>query len=180
MDKVCAVIDAQGFNHNGIFVPREIAIVANNFHMCFLVDAKLVYNEMSDKDKKTNEYIERQFIGLPLNSSSNCVIKNTIEYILEVKHQYRQLKSTEDDVIGVKNSQFQRILTEFGIPCTNIESFGCPTVEQLNKTYKYTCCSNHYKLRNNYSCALKKCRLLWKWICINKKEIAALRHTNCE
>jgi hypothetical protein len=57
MERICAIMDAQGFTQNGLFYPREISIISPAVKMFIIVDLGLNYAEMNVKDRITNRYI---------------------------------------------------------------------------------------------------------------------------
>ena len=154
MDKVCAIIDAQGFHANGRFFPREIAIITKNFKMCVEMDTKLDYINLSSSDCRTNMFIEKHLLGMTLRSDSTLNCDNIITKI------YQLIADNDKYLFGVKNYQLERILKRLEIPYINLQ---CPTVVSLDAQYGYWQCDNHTAIPRG-RCALRKCMHILEWM----------------
>jgi len=170
-EKLCCIIDAQGFVKNGVFFPREIAFCSDIKNVSFLVDTKLKYYKMSEKDRKTNKFIERKFLGIPLTQefSAKCII----DYKPEIYRLYLTLKTSDKKLVGIKNYQLSSILSVLNIPFINLEDFGCSRLDILEKIYRENCCGFHNKKnkRGQWKCAVRKANILWKWVKNRKTDL---------
>jgi hypothetical protein len=173
MDKICAVVDAQGFYVKGQFYVRECAIVCDIIEICDEFDPEIVLSDLNDDEIKNVEYCTRYLHGLPLIPTILSIPKSsTIDEYLKSLHK---LLAKEDKFyFGVKNNQFKEILAKSGIPYLDLNTLEIPSIEELeklNSLRKSWVCKKHF-IRNNrqYRCAYLKCLLLWKYI--NQKDIS--------
>jgi hypothetical protein len=159
MDKVCCVIDAQGFTLNGSFYPREITIISKTSKQTFLCDVRKVFLTSNDKDKKTNEFIYNNILGI--NSSKDCGESGFIK----LYQLYREFIYKNKNIVAIKNVQLKELLKKLNIPYIELEDYGCPAIDRLNEYYCYKACHFHKKsLMKKIRCSEQKCELLWQWI----------------
>jgi hypothetical protein len=172
MVKLCAVIDAQGFQIGDQFYIRELCLIpcySRNKYYCE-VDIPISYENLNEKDKTTVNFC-RQFVhGLPLETRVNNAIPHSdLPEKLRLLYELHRIGS--DDKIGVKNTQLQKLLTRWGIPCIDLEIYlDCPPIKWLRHSYKMKdVCEIHTDFIRNKRihiarCAEDKAKNLWQWL----------------
>ena len=161
-------MDAQRFYQDDRFYPREIAITSHTLKQNILIDTCLISASMSLKDQKTNIFLSNNLLGFSMGI-----------YDLDVKHNltddaeqmitllYEKVQTTKRPFVAIKNYQLAKLLDICEIPYINIESYGCPNLELLNKRFGGKACHFHERSvpnRRNLRCAEQKCDNIWKWI----------------
>lgn len=167
-NKICAVIDAQGFVMDGHFFPREISVISNTMKQNVLCDTGLKRSLMNLRDRITNNYISNNILGMSFGS-----------YNLEMKHKmsddgfqvvrniYEMVKTDKRDYVALRNDQLREILDLWKIPYIKLEDFGCPGINKLRKLYPSQVCHFHNRMvpdRVKLRCAEEKCEMLWRWL----------------
>ena len=157
MDSVCAIVDAQGFVKDGEFIPRELAISDYSIDglRCWDVETCLSFNELSDKDRKTNRYL-RAYSGLTIEPFEvNFVPRDKLSIFLV--QLYEKHRSEARPNFGIKNFQFGELLDKLNIPYKEIEG---PSVNKLKNYYKnITQCHRHI-YNTDGVCAAAKVEIL--------------------
>ena len=165
-NNICAVIDAQGFTSNGIFYPRELAIVSDNLNDCVQIDTKLDYASMSQKDKRTNMYLEHYLLGMPLRPYRALLGLKTAEVYSTIENWYEMVATDKSSILGVKNYQLEEIVKSINIPYFSL--FECPKGEKLDNKYgPIWFCAYHTHLPKNNNkarCSRRKATYIWKWL----------------
>ena len=172
MDKICAIIDCQGFQLKNGFFPREIAIASDIITQCQEINACIEWDELSDESKQTIFYTTKFLNGLhhyPFNNKNFCFLPkiNQIENIINT--WYNMVSTDEKQYFGVKNIQMANILTMFNIPFIdlNLDVYNVPNYKTLQEKYndKYVC-AIHKKPRKNvtFTCSLRKVCHLFRYL----------------
>jgi hypothetical protein len=151
MESICALIDAQGYFIDGKFHISELAISPTG-HSCvqtWSVCLPKDFEEMSKKDKITNEYIRRNITGLPYKPDNEEHISHTKikAFIYMLWSKYRS--GSERNKFGIKNPNLAKLLTELEIPYIEIEM---PSIKDLQKYYTF-----HYECDRHTDCSQPRC-----------------------
>lgn len=187
MDRICAVVDAQGFIVDQCFLARECAIIANNFSHVQEFDISIPWNEISEINQKSIDAIERYVTGIPFYSLTkrgreSSPIPDYSKVANFLKTHYQMLASDEKPYFGVKNNLLKKILDEANIPSYDLTD-ETPSVLALDKMYdtNWTCALHtskrrlpplnngrrrrgNYRFAHNYRCAYRKCINFWNYI----------------
>ena len=168
MDKICCVMDAQGFVKNKRFYPREISILSHTLKQTVLCDTSLIKSEMNLKDRKTNDFLANNILGMSMGT-----------YDLDIKHRmtddaaqmililYEKVHTEARPVVAIKNDQLKEILDDWGIPYIDISCYGCPNIKKLKQQCNAKICHFHEREvpdRSRLRCAEQKCEIMWNWI----------------
>jgi hypothetical protein len=177
-DQICAIIDAQGYTINGVFYPREVGISPMNNDLTYSFNVRLPFCEhlLSERENYAVKYCEKYIHGLPLNPYA---LSNNVDYdkLKDVLNKlYNKFKRNDCDVFGVRNPQFEKVLTKFEIPCVNLDTIGCPSLRNLNVLFESRkMCFNHKpieigdrvrynRMRLEPTCAGKKTDTIRLWL----------------
>lgn len=153
------IIDIQGFkDYNNDFIVKEIVILESNTFHYFLVRPPFPFEYLSNEEKRTVKWVERNHGILWREGVTDYyIIKNLVEPLMRMK------------IILVKGVEKIKWLKEFCYDCTiiNLEDFNCPSFFELYKLYSHDNERNcvHHKTNN---CAVTHVKLLKKWIIDNK------------
>ena len=164
MDKICAIIDAQGFIINGKFHIRELAF--NEFDspnvLNWEFDIPYNFEELNTKDKITNDYIMRNITGLPFQPQRDSKYMTFDKLRPFIGYLYQKTQTTQRKFFGIKSQQIAEVLFDLDIPFILLGDI--PSVKRLQKYYKTTAfCTNHTE---NYEgkCAEQKVEHIRRWI----------------
>jgi hypothetical protein len=167
MDKICAIMDAQGFVQDGLFYPREISIISHTVKMTILVEPELNYSEMNVKDRVTNTYISNNILGMSMRGHKEKLSHNLSPDALEqIGNLYDMVRKEDEKYLGISNDQLAHILKIIDIPFIDLKGYNCPSYKALAQRYRGIPCNFHERQvpdRRRLRCAEKKCELLWKW-----------------
>ena len=171
MDKllqVCAVIDAQGFTVDKVFHPREVSIISDQFKQSRLLNTGLSYKIMTAKDRRANNYVSNNLLGLSFGNTNNYGLNWFIDDANQViSAMYGSAKTENRQYVAIKNHQMITTLEKCSIPYINLEDFGCPKMDLLKLIYDTKYCNFHDREVPNEDlliCAEQKVVCLWKWI----------------
>jgi len=119
-DKVCAVIDFQGFMIGSTFIPRELAIVNEYFAVSFLIDHGVEYTSLSNKTREKIKYQTANIHGLSFNIKDEPSISaSDIDAILLFIHE--RLSSRDRPVFACKSYQTTQLLENTAIPYIDLD-----------------------------------------------------------
>ena len=166
MDKLCAIIDAQGFIVNGKFYIRELAFTKMNSSTvhCWNVEIPINFEKLINKDKITNDYIRRNISGLPFNISSD--VSNYIKYEklnAFIGYLYNKSCSLDCKYFGIKNPQLAEMFIGLDIPFISLDD-DIPTVRKLHKFYRMTVFCPKHTENIRGTCSAQKVDHIKKWI----------------
>jgi len=168
INKICAIIDAQGFVKDGEFIPRELSLISHNFKQTLLCETNLKFVDMNIKDRITNLYIANNMLGLSLRSTNqNLYFNGTRDPIQLIYLMYENVRNDVKPYVGIKNPQLIELLKIWDIPYVNLSEYNCPKISSLKRHYGNKVCHFHNRFvpnRAKLKCAEEKCELLWKWL----------------
>lgn len=173
MERVCAVIDIQGFELESGFVPREVAICSDSlFTLCQELNPKIYFRNLSDKDQKTVIYCSKFIHGLkilPFHPVEHAYLPLSSDIGPLLKLYYDIVKTPERTLFAFKNRRVGEILKDMEIPGLDLDdlSLNFPSIERLEEVYKssFTCGYHRRRIPDiKYRCAYRKCQHLWTFM----------------
>ena len=172
-DKICCVMDAQGFVKGKKFYPRELSILSDTHKQTILCDTHLDRVDLTEKDRKTNNFLSNNILGMAM-SPQDLDIKEATEDNAElmIVMLYDKVKTRRREVVAIKNYQLAEILDDWGIPYVDLSRYHCPNFYRLKRLYGGNTCHFHERAvpdRSKLRCAEQKCENMWKWIIDYKK-----------
>lgn len=152
-----AVLDAQGFQVNGEFVVKELAISNGQQIGHFLFKSLANFSSLSRSDKKSIKYLEDNVIGIRYSSGFiqyeelNNILKNCLKDIAI-------LYVNGADQFNFLTKKFDE-LNICGMKMINVENYGWtpPVYETV-----FPSCICHDG--NQRMCSLSNCHYLYGWI----------------
>ena len=165
MDKVCMVVDLEGFTVDKRFYVRELGAFDWKGRRCnYKFFMPMPFESLSDRDRRSVRYVTRHVHGLPFKPKG-FELAMSQEYVEQtLMNLYRRSKTETLDVVGYKGGHVEReVLRKLNIPYLDIEAFGCPKVEGLfhsgmNGTNG---CGQH---EGQVHCSTLECELFWWWV----------------
>lgn len=140
MDKMCMLIDLDGFHINGEFYPRElgcISLVKDHKPDSYHFSMKKMY--IAKKNRSQVNYVIRHVHGLPLVATAEENAETVGWLPMIVMELYEKNKCWDAEVVGYKGGNIERdLLSSLGIPSYNIERLGCPKYDCLIKLEGYS------------------------------------------
>ena len=168
IDKICGILDAQGFIKDDEFYPREISLISPTLKYTQLCETHLKFSEMNVKDRKTNAFLSNNILGLSLRTKNKGIkINATHDPIQVIFNLYHLVRTDEKPFIGIKNDHIKEILDMWDIPYVNLGHYNCPNLKVLKLFYGGNVChyhDRHVPDRRKLRCAEQKCEMLWKWL----------------
>lgn len=160
LSKIRFICDVDGFYVDKKFRCRELAVYDRIFKrkICFHFSVGH-FNDLSEKDKKTVNYVRRNIHGLKYtnrcrNHQNISMALNSLQDVIEGIGRHCSLRDKEA-LIAYKGGDFERRLFEkYNIRnIINLEQWGCPKFEKLllefgNGHVKDFDCGEHEPLRN--------------------------------
>ena len=172
MDKICAIIDCQGFQFKDRFVPREIAIVSDVISQCQELNPQINWRELSDDDQAVVLHSTKFKHGLhfcPFNPVEHCFLYASSDVDKIITQWYELIASDDKPFFGYKNLQMGNLLKELGIPNFDLDSpeVGFPAYRDLQDKYgdTYLCAYHKKPIRNSnlkLICAYRKANHLYR------------------
>ena len=172
MDKICAIVDAQGFQFKDRFVPREVAIVSEQISQCQELNPQMYWRDLSLEDQQVIVYDTQRVHGLfymPFNSADHCYLLHPNEIDVLLTRWYDMIATEEKPFFGFKNQQMGKILTENKIPCLDLDdkSLRFPSYKSIQEKYGFNyLCAYHKKPPKNsnirFTCAYRKCAQMYR------------------
>jgi hypothetical protein len=156
MNKVFAILDAQGFIKDGEFRPREFSIRNDWLNIHSEVDSNL--GRQTAGDMKTNIWTSMNKTGLPMYIDGEKRI--SIDQMKNLIYSIGGMLAThEKPYFGIKNDHLARLLDEMGLLYQKLE---LPPLSMMDKMYNNkTCCNLHLV---NGTCASRKTKHILKYL----------------
>ena len=170
-DDLCFILDLEGFFRNKTFHVRELAYYTwNGEHErhAFLIPVR--YKNLSDKEKRTVNFVRRKINGLtyqPIHAEHFQNVKVLDELIKAIYVMCKGCSSGKRTVVGYKGGDVEKdLLTKLNIPCLNLETLGCPKYDKLRqiipKNTLLSSCGFHAD-DNVHHCPVTECHAFWCW-----------------
>ena len=165
-DRLCLVIDLEGFFVQKKFRVREIGYYSWNEHFgrhAFFQPATL--RDLSHEDKKTVNFAKHKIHGLtyqPRYQERAYEHDQADIVLLRLNNQY---KTEERTVVAYKGGHVEKdLLNKLNIPCLDLETWGCPKYEQLKQTIVEPLPSCGFHLNDIiHHCPMTECHAFWLW-----------------
>ena len=114
------------------------------FFFFFFFSISAPYKNLSDKDKRTVNFVRRKMHGLtyqPLKAEHFQKPEVLGELIWDIYSMYKSCSNGERTVVGYRGGHVERdLLTKLKIPCLNLKTLGCPKFDKLRHILpKNTC-----------------------------------------
>ena len=127
-DRVCLVIDLEGFFVQKKFQVREIGYYSWNEQFgrhAFFQPATL--KDLSHKDKKTVDFAKHKIHGLTYQPRYQERAYEHDQADIVLLRLYNQYKTGERTVVGYKGGHVEKdLLNKLNIPGLGLETWGCP------------------------------------------------------
>ena len=166
LNRVCLLIDFEGFYLNNVFKCREMGWRSWNNHRGNIKYKMLHYFEaLREKDKVTAKCVTKHIHGLTFNVGDHEHPKPQECLYQDVYELYNTFKTLQQDLVGYKGGHFEKdVLNELNIPCINLEEWGCPKFDKLMKRGfpRVVNCGHH--IHNWTHCATVECEAFWTWL----------------
>ena len=174
MDKICAVIDIQGFQLSEKFVPREVAMVSENFSQCFEINPELNFRDLNEKDRQTVIHTTKFLNGLhilPFNDRNFCYLPKESDVGEILKFLYNVVASDDKPFVAVKNKPTLQYLIDLDIPFLDLNDpiYSFPNFNDIRNKYgnNYICAYHKRPPPNSniiLTCAYRKCAQIYREI----------------
>ena len=131
------------------------------------IDIPFNHEELSPKDKITNDYITRNLTGLTFQPQrdSNHMTSGKIRAF--IGHLYQKCQTNGRKYFGIKSEQIAEILFDLDIPFAELDSL--PSMKRLEKYYKTTIyCPRHSECFDG-TCSDQKIDHIRRWISDSNK-----------
>ena len=172
MDKICAVIDCQGFQFKDRFVPREIAIVSEFISQCQELNPQMNWRELSDDDQAVVLHSTKFKHGLhycPFNPVDHSFVYASSDVDKLITQWYELIATEEKPYLAFKNTQMGNILKVLGIPNFDLDipELKFPPYRDLQEKFgdNYLCAYHKKPFKNSnikLICAYRKANHLYR------------------
>ena len=161
MDKVCAVIDLEGFHlkSRGGFHVRELGFCDWKRYLkgTRAYETYGVLTDLPKEDRKTAVFVMTRIHGLPYSPAPQENARPSWEIDDDVRAIYQQCKTRQRDHIGYKGGHVEKdLLQRLGIPSHNLEDDGCPPFRQMTRLPRVRGCGHHQEPRIHH-CPMVEC-----------------------
>jgi hypothetical protein len=178
LKSICAIIDIQGFVRNNEFLPREVAIYNGKDLVHFDIDHQFGDGSFSSRDRVTNGYLKANLLGLSYRPKEYHTVKKLDELPELLGNLYFAYTSNEKFKFGINNNQAKKYLETMGIAVVDLSVYSVPKVATLEIMLKLggpkNCYRHEYSYGKDWNCAVRKVKLLWKWMDARKKGLEIL------
>ena len=168
MEKICAVIDLEGFQLNsmGGFHVRELGFCDwacyRKGSVAYETFGRFI--DLPKEDRKNVAFVTNQIHGLPYspapqeNACAPWLIDDHVRAI------YQQAKTRQRDHIGYKGGHVEKDLLErLNIPSYNLEEDGCPPFRKMKRLAGVKDCGHHRNPRVHH-CPKVECEHFVCWM----------------
>ena len=169
-DKLCLIIDLEGFTIQGRFQARELGYYSwqGDRGGCFF-DVTVPYSKLNRSERAVVAKVTRQISGLPYRPKpAERPVFHQRELVSQIQRLYREFRTDVRRVVGFKGGHFEKdILLALKIPYKNIEEWGCPRYNEIRHSVIDTSgdvgCGCHTNPNENH-CLQVECEVFWAWI----------------
>ena len=172
-NKICAIIDAQGFSFNKKFIPREFSFVCDKFSLCFEIVPD-VNNDEKFANFKGFSHQTHYIHGIPLNPVLDDGCKRQIKesQLHQLIEELNWMINPDNEYyLGVKNQQLKDFIAVVDIPLYDLEKIPvggemCPSLSMFDKFTTTHYCPLHSRIRDprRVRCSIRKCTGIWEWL----------------
>lgn len=167
MEKICLVIDFDGFHIRDKFHVREFGFtsVPDCEYGSIKFNLKHLVDKMNNKDWKTVNYVKYNISGLTLKPRhmEHCLEEEDLEKRL--LQLYDNYKTAERDVIAYKGGNVEEyILKKLNIPYLDLQNLGCPKYDILPPV-PIEDCGFHLQISNKaFHCPMQETFAFALWV----------------
>ena len=144
LDKVCLVIDLEGFCLGDQCLPRELGWYdwTGQHRGSIHYKPSMPWPDLSPKDRRTAYYCTTHIHGLPYYPHSLYHLAHELK--TDAQHPYEQHKTAERSFVTYKGSLIQRRwLTSWGMPHIDLKPLGCPKFNYVPRLSSVASCGQH-------------------------------------
>ena len=168
MDKICAVIDLEGFHikSRGGFHVRKLGFCDWKRHRMGSRSYQTfgVFRDLPKQDRITAAYVMKHIHGLSYSPSPWENARPPYEIHDDVVAIYQQYKTTQRDRIGYKGGHVEKdLLAILNIPSRNLEDNGCPPFRKMDRLVGVRRCGHHQKPWIHH-CPMVECVHFVNWM----------------
>lgn len=184
MEKVCAVLDIEAFQHKKLLFYRELAfapIEERSFTSVNFLDHPVFHYSVNPKfippaqDRelwRTFSFIKYKTSGLDLfpDSEAESIPQDSVQWITYALYHYAITKSLSSErcVVAYKGGHLERdLLNWLNIPSLNLEDYNIPTFHSICEEEKlqFSDCGEHRYSKNGPNhCAMKEAAYYRLWL----------------
>ena len=165
MSDICCCIDLDGFRVQGTFVTRELGLCDREAKRvgCFHYTHAVKYSSLTDKDKRTVQYVKDSVSGLPFypgRRERSLGVHSQDQVKEDIVSFWNKCQSPHAFTVAYKGGTLEKtILDQLRIPSVNLEDFGCPKYEYCNAPhFDCGCHKNSY-----FHCSVGECYAFITW-----------------
>ena len=165
LDKVCVVIDMEGFKVCKKFVVRELGWCDYRGVECeaFQYRPKLPFSALTPQDQRAARYLKRSVHGLSYYPRT-WEAHEVDDVCKDVVNVYMRHKSQQRQYVGYKGGHYEKdLLRNLHIPSFNLELAGCPRFDQMPRLCTMASCGEHVDPVKHH-CAKVECYHFVQWV----------------
>ena len=168
MEKICAVIDLEGFHLNsmGGFHLRELGFcdVERYRKGSIAYETFGRFSDLPEEDRKTAAFAMTRIHGLPYTPRSRENAYPPWKIDDHVRALYQMSKTRQRDHIGYKGGHVEKdLLDRLNIPSHNLEDDGCPPFREMKRLAGVEGCGHHRNPRIHH-CPKVECEHFVHWM----------------
>ena len=168
MEKICAVIDLEGFyiKSRGGFHIRELGFCDWQCHRMGsrTYQTSGLFRDLPKEDRRAAAYVMKHIHGLSYSPRpwENARFPEDIED--DIRAIYQQAKTHQRDRLGYKGGCVERdLLARLNIPSHNLEDDGCPPFRKIRRLSRVQGCGLHQKPWVHH-CPMVECVHFVQWM----------------
>ena len=166
-DKVCMILDLEGFFVDKTFCCRELGYYTwqEDFgrHAFF---RKTRWNDLHFRERKTVSYVKYNVHGLTYQPRREEYGREY--YLLEdvICDLYSKAKTKDRTVVAYKGGHVEQdLLLKLNIPHVDLEHYGCPKYDTLKETIVEPLPSCGFHIDDSiHHCPMTECHAFWLWL----------------
>ena len=167
VNKICGIIDFDGFNVRGEFLVREFGYISMKptwrKGKSKRYDLRPYSYLITKKDSRCIHYVVNNIFGMPFRPFLGEYVHKLENLDYHVVDFYESCRSSYRNILGYKGGQIEKEwLDGLGIPSVNLEIYGCPKFNDLHcEKYDKISCGYHIK---NLHCPRAEVTAFRDWI----------------
>ena len=165
-DKLCIILDLEGFFLNKTFHVRELSYYSwNEQHGRHAFFIPVPHETLNNKDKRTVDFVKTKIHGLTYRPTPEEHFQNPLILGILVQTLYDNYKTDKRNVVGYKGGHIEKdLLQKLNIPSLNLETLGCPKYNVSRTRYEHLTdsCGFHADPTLHH-CPVVECHAFWKW-----------------
>jgi len=164
LDRVCAIVDAQGFSVGHSFYVRELTVKGVESCITLEFDPRINEEELTERAQRTIRYQTEYVHGLSLRPWAK--VRSSRDIVKVLKGLYKVFKYGDERYFACKNQKLAVILRKAQIPFVDLKEYGAPPMRELDRDYggdKF-CRYHNSNERSSWTCSERKARHLSMWL----------------